>query len=523
MQNNSNFFEKLGDYTIKRTIGKGTFSKVKLAINTKNREKVAIKILEKSKITEKEDIERLIREMFILKNLNNENVIKTYEIEETNNSYLIIMEYCEKGELFNYIIKNNKLTEEETSFFLYQIVNGLEYLHSKGIIHRDLKPENLLLTSDYKLKIIDFGLSNFFDGKNLLITPCGSPCYASPEMVSGKKYNGFYSDIWALGIVLYAMSCGFLPFEDKDNEVLFEKINNCDLVFPDYLSPLIKDLILKILKVKPKERIKIEDIKKHKLYLIGKKFYDFKFKNNENVNKRNISCNISYSNIPTIIDIKSKPIFTQNNITENNKKVIYHNYFNNDKILIKNKLLPNKFNDMEKKRYNNLSNDIKYLFTNQYNYYSHNISLNNSNNISKLNNMVITDYDNSDYVKKINFNNKRNIELNIFKKNLHRKDENLNILKPKFKILNNGKRNNPIRINKTFFNIIPLSFNSPTTEKITQRIINNQIHNNSISPQKKLPSIYRKDKNLNIHLSNKYPLRTDNSFQIKKMLKINSE
>jgi len=353
MQNNSNFFEKLGDYTIKRTIGKGTFSKVKLAINTKNREKVAIKILEKSKITEKEDIERLIREMFILKNLNNENVIKTYEIEETNTSYLIIMEYCEKGELFNYIIKNNKLTEEETSFFLYQIVNGLEYLHSKGIIHRDLKPENLLLTSDYKLKIIDFGLSNFFDGKNLLITPCGSPCYASPEMVSGKKYNGFYSDIWALGIVLYAMSCGFLPFEDKDNEVLFEKINNCDLVFPDYLSPLIKDLILKILKVKPKERIKIEDIKKHKLYLIGKKFYDFKFKNNENVNKRNISCNISYSNIPTIIDIKSKPIFTQNNITENNKKVIYHNYFNNDKILIKNKLLPYKFNDMEKKRYNN--------------------------------------------------------------------------------------------------------------------------------------------------------------------------
>ena len=171
MQNNSNFFEKLGDYTIKRTIGKGTFSKVKLAINTKNREKVAIKILEKSKITEKEDIERLIREMFILKNLNNENVIKTYEIEETNTSYLIIMEYCEKGELFNYIIKNNKLTEEETSFFLYQIVNGLEYLHSKGIIHRDLKPENLLLTSDYKLKIIDFGLSNFFDGKNLLITP----------------------------------------------------------------------------------------------------------------------------------------------------------------------------------------------------------------------------------------------------------------------------------------------------------------------------------------------------------------
>ena len=118
MKNNTIYhLEKLGDFLIKRTIGKGTFSKVKLAINTKTSEKVAIKILEKSKITEKDDIERLIREMFILKNLNNENIIKTYEIEETNNSYLIIMEYCEKGELFNYIIKNNKLSEEETSFF----------------------------------------------------------------------------------------------------------------------------------------------------------------------------------------------------------------------------------------------------------------------------------------------------------------------------------------------------------------------------------------------------------------------
>jgi len=526
MKNNTIYhLEKLGDFLIKRTIGKGTFSKVKLAINTKTSEKIAIKILEKSKITEKDDIERLIREMFILKNLNNENIIKTYEIEETNNSYLIIMEYCEKGELFNYIIKNNKLSEEETSFFFYQIVNGLEYLHSKGIIHRDLKPENLLLTSDYKLKIIDFGLSNFFDGKNLLITPCGSPCYASPEMVSGKKYNGFFSDIWALGIVLFAMICGYLPFEDKDNDVLFEKIKKCDLVFPDYLSSLIKDLIIKILKVKPQDRIKIEDIKKHKFYLIGKKLYDFKFnKDNENVNKRNYSCNISYTSIPTITDIKSKQIFTEHNISENNKKNIYNNYFNDDKILIKNKLLPIKLNEIEKRKYNNLSNDIKYLFPNQYNYFSNNISLNNSNNISKLNNMVITDYDNSDYAKKINFNNKRNIELNIFKKNIHRKNENLNILKPKYKILNNEKRNNnPIRINKTFFNIIPLSFNSPTTEKITQRIINHQNYNNNISPQRKLPSIYTKQKNLNIHLSNKFPLRTNNSFQIKKMLKINSQ
>ena len=252
--------EKYGDYIIRRTIGKGTFSKVKLGINVKTNKKVAIKILEKSKILEKEDLERILREMEMLKKFNHPNVIETYEISETPKAYLIIMEYCEGGELFNYIVKKENLSEEESSFFFYQILNGLEYIHSKGIIHRDLKPENLLLTKNNKLKIIDFGLSNYFDGKNLLQTPCGSPCYASPEMVSGENYNGFFSDIWALGIILFAMTCGYLPFEDKDNDVLFEKIINCDFQFPNHLSPLCRDLISKILNTNPQERINIQNI-----------------------------------------------------------------------------------------------------------------------------------------------------------------------------------------------------------------------------------------------------------------------
>ena len=233
---------------------------------------MAIKILEKSKILEKEDLERILREMEMLKKFNHPNVIETYEISETPKAYLIIMEYCEGGELFNYIVKKENLSEEESSFFFYQILNGLEYIHSKGIIHRDLKPENLLLTKNNKLKIIDFGLSNYFDGKNLLQTPCGSPCYASPEMVSGENYNGFFSDIWALGIILFAMTCGYLPFEDKDNDVLFEKIINCDFQFPNHLSPLCRDLISKILNTNPQERINIQNIKKQNFYLMGKKF-----------------------------------------------------------------------------------------------------------------------------------------------------------------------------------------------------------------------------------------------------------
>ena len=185
---------QIGDYIIKKTLGKGTFSKVKLGIHKATNEKVAIKILEKSKIKEKDDLQRIIREMQILNELNHPNIVKVYEICESEEYFFIIMEYCSGGELFNYIVKNHRLTEEESSFFFYQIINCLEYIHSKKIAHRDLKPENLLLDENNIIKIIDFGLSNYYSGKKL-ITPCGSPCYASPEMISGNKYNGFLIDI----------------------------------------------------------------------------------------------------------------------------------------------------------------------------------------------------------------------------------------------------------------------------------------------------------------------------------------
>ena len=143
--------------------------------------------------------------------------MKIFAINETKERYYIFMEYCSKGELFNYIVDKQHLSEDEASYFYYQLINGLEYIHSQNIVHRDLKPENLLLGKGNILKIIDFGLSNFFLGKPLS-TPCGSPCYASPEMVSGNKYNGCCIDVWSTGIILYAMIYGYLPFEDPDNE-----------------------------------------------------------------------------------------------------------------------------------------------------------------------------------------------------------------------------------------------------------------------------------------------------------------
>ena len=139
------------------------------------------------------------------------------------------MEYCEGGDLYDYIVVNKYLSEEKSSLFYYQLINGLEHIHSLGIVHRDLKPENLLLDEDNILKIIDFGLCNYFkqNQDQLLEIPCGSLWYSSPEMLSWKNYDGFKNDIWATGIILFAMLCGFVPFDHEDDVILFSKILKC--------------------------------------------------------------------------------------------------------------------------------------------------------------------------------------------------------------------------------------------------------------------------------------------------------
>ena len=279
---------KIGNYLIKRTIGEGTFGKVKLGLYIPEKEIVAIKILEKKRLKGKEDEIRIKREFDIISKLEHPNVIMVTEIFENSDRFFSVMEYCSGGELFNYIVKKRYLKEKEASFFYYQIISGLEYIHSLGIVHRDLKPENLLFTKDHLLKIIDFGLSNYFseDNNQLLTTPCGSPSYASPEMVAGKKYNGFKIDIWSTGIILYAMLCGYLPFEDKDNDILFDKILECKLIFPENISSSGKDLIKKILVVDPNQRISMNGIKNHPFYLMGKKLFDEIF----TIQRVNIDC-----------------------------------------------------------------------------------------------------------------------------------------------------------------------------------------------------------------------------------------
>ena len=262
---------------VKETLSEGTFGKVKLGEYIPKKEKVAIKILEKEKMKDKSDLIRVKREFDMTSKFNHLNVIFINEIFETAYDFYIVMEYCERGDFYDYIYKKKRLSEKEASFFFYQIINGLEYIHSLGIVHRDLKPENILLTSNYLIKIIDFGLSNYFNENNneLLTTACGSPYYSSPEVISCQNYNGFKIDIWSVGIILYFMICGYLPFEDLNTELLFQRIIECKIKFPNFIHDSAKDLIKKILVVDPEKRISINDIKSHPFFLPRKRFIYF--------------------------------------------------------------------------------------------------------------------------------------------------------------------------------------------------------------------------------------------------------
>ena len=215
--------------------------------------------------------------MKILISLSHPNVIQVNEILENKSNYYIVMEYCAEGDLFNYIVHKKRLSDEETSFIFYQIINGLNYIHSQNISHRDLKPENILMLSNRIVKIIDFGLSNYYNIYDNLTTPCGSPCYAAPEMIQGKGYNGCCVDIWSTGIIVYAMICGYLPFEDKSNQKLFKKILKVKQKYPNYVSANAKDILNKMLCKEPSNRITMTEIKRHPFYLEGKNIFNIKF------------------------------------------------------------------------------------------------------------------------------------------------------------------------------------------------------------------------------------------------------
>jgi serine/threonine protein kinase len=278
----SKHISHIGDFSLGKSLGEGTFGKVVLGTHIPTGEKVnklltykvAIKILDKLKILDESDRLRIDREINILKSLRHHNIVQIYTVIETSTSIYIVMEYASGGELFKLIVLKKRLSEYEACRYFQQIVSGVEYLHKLNIAHRDLKPENLLLDVKRNLKIVDFGLSNTYTDK--LRTPCGSPCYAAPEMLQNKPYIGSKVDIWSIGIVLYAMVCGYLPFDEKNDDLLFKKITTGKYAAtPKFLSANLRDLISKILETNPEKRITFDQIKKHPWFSTSKPICTF--------------------------------------------------------------------------------------------------------------------------------------------------------------------------------------------------------------------------------------------------------
>jgi len=517
----------IDDYIIKDTIGKGTFSTVKLGEHIKTKQKVAIKILNKDKIKENEDLLRVKREIKILSMMDHPNIIKTYKITESPKNYYIIMEYCNGGELFNYIVDKEKLEENEASMFFYQLINALDYIHSLGIAHRDLKPENLLLLDNKFIKIIDFGLSNFFSGEKQLETPCGSPSYAPPEIIKGEKYNGFYIDIWASGIILFAMLCGYLPFDDDEeeeeededenenegnnceednitsksrkdhsidnsddsdnNEVLFQKILEGKLEYPSHLSKDSIDLMKKILVIEPQKRIQIKDIKKHKFYLLGQKNYILRQKSFS----KNNHISISHS-IDKIMESKIKKKIT------NESKENSLNYS-----------LPSEINSINK-------SDID----EKYKYYNYKISKIKVKTKEELKNEM-EEYEKKlfeNYLRKV-INIKKGTPFLRKKNKLNIKIKNLNKNINKDKIYSNVLKTinaSPVRssINKNEKKIIK-NKNNQTVKDI---ILNFNPHHNKLIRKLESPLSRRYNSNDNYEIKYKIPL-----IKISQMIRKNNE
>ena len=427
----------LSDYEIKDTIGNGTFSVVKLGINNLSKEKVAIKIMKKKKMQTEEHKLRLEREISILKELHHINIIKIHKIIKEQDNYYIVMEYCEEGELFNYIITHQKLSEKETAYFFYQLINGLDYLHHKNIVHRDLKPENLLLTQGNILKIIDFGLGNYYDPEGkLLSTPCGSPSYASPEMIKGNHYSGCKIDIWCCGIITYAMICGYLPFEAQSNMLLFKKITECQVEFPEFLSDDSIDIMSRMIVLEPDERISIEQIKRHPFYLKGKK--EFEKKHKDLIEQ--VECIVDKINDNSIED--DTAFSKKNNNANNNelsiKKSKSSNILKDEKIELndnKNDLYLFQIKDRLKKfklqkkilKKDNINNIVKYkdninIMNNEKlkEALSKKFKINNDININKVisNKKKVKEIDNQ--TEEINNNSFKDLEKNVFEQKMNK-------------------------------------------------------------------------------------------------------
>ncbi|KAJ1575253.1 hypothetical protein NDA11_004681 [Ustilago hordei] len=253
----SSKLKMVGNYTLQRPIGEGTYGKVRLGLHRLTNTRVAIKQIPKAHSAS------LTREIHHHRRLHHPNVMQLYEVIATEQYIWMVSELCAGGELYDYLVENEVLAEPEARRIFGQLCLAVAYVHSKGIVHRDLKLENILLDERCNVKLGDFGFTREFERKRLMETFCGTTGYASPEMLAGNKYTGEEVDIWSLGVILYALLCGALPFDDDDESIMKDKILRGDFEIPDCLSEEAQSLIALILQHEPSKRPSIETILAH--------------------------------------------------------------------------------------------------------------------------------------------------------------------------------------------------------------------------------------------------------------------
>nr|XP_043885625.1 serine/threonine-protein kinase BRSK2-like isoform X9 [Solea senegalensis] len=267
--NSGHYANYVGPYRLEKTLGKGQTGLVKLGIHCVTCQKVAIKIVNREKLSESV-LMKVEREIAILKLIEHPHVLKLHDVYENKKYLYLVLEHVSGGELFDYLVKKGRLTPKEARKFFRQIISALDFCHSHSICHRDLKPENLLLDEKNNIRIADFGMASLQVGDNLLETSCGSPHYACPEVIRGEKYDGRKADAWSCGVILFALLVGALPFDDDNLRNLLEKVKLGVFHMPHFIPPDCQNLLRGMIEVDASKRLTLEQIQKHTWYLAGK-------------------------------------------------------------------------------------------------------------------------------------------------------------------------------------------------------------------------------------------------------------
>ncbi|XP_075988622.1 uncharacterized protein LOC142984746 isoform X2 [Anticarsia gemmatalis] len=253
----------VGNYELEKTIGTGNFAVVKLATHVITKTKVAIKIIDKSRLDD-DNLKKTFREIAIMKKLRHPHIVRLYQVMESSHTIYLVTEYAPNGEIFDHLVTRGRMTESEAARSFAQMVAAVGYCHSNGVVHRDLKAENLLLDKHMNIKLADFGFSNEYTSGSPLATWCGSPPYAAPELFEGRQYDGPKADIWSLGVVLYVLVCGALPFDGSTLHELRSVVLSGKFRIPYFMSQDCEHLIRHMLVVEPEKRLSLRSVARHR-------------------------------------------------------------------------------------------------------------------------------------------------------------------------------------------------------------------------------------------------------------------